>query len=104
MKIISLNNSIHPFLTILTNAFKEYFAKLTRDIQSSFRFSNKKIFCYLSPLNIESFYITPTDSIGVPNIISSLNLDKSDRPSSIPTRNLKLLNKNISDQLAFLSN
>ena len=55
---------------------------------------------YLPPVNIDSFLITPTHISEVFNIISSLKLDKSDGPKSIPTRILKLLKKDTSDQLA----
>ena len=96
-KIISSNNSNNFFPTAIivnseiitnpsdiANAFKNYFAKVTIDIQSSIRFSKIKYFDYLPPLNIKSFSITPTDSTEVSNIISSLNQDKSDGPNSIP--------------------
>ena len=116
-KIISSNNSNHIFPNAITvnnktitnqsdiaNAFNYIFAKVAIDIQSSIRFSKKKYYDYLSPLNIESFFITPTDSTEVSNIISSLNQDKSNGPNSIPIKILKLLNKNISDKLAILFN
>ena len=51
-----------------------------------------------------SFFLTPTDGTEVSNIISSLNQSKSDGPNSIPIKILKLLNKEISDQLAILFN
>ena len=104
-KIISSNNSNLIFPTAITvnnetttnpcdiaNAFNNYFAKVTIDIQ------------YLPPINIEPFFVTPTDSTEVSNVISSLNQDKSDRPNSIPIKILKLLNKDISDQVAILFN
>ena len=50
------------------------------------------------------FFLTPTDSTEVSNIIFSLNQSKSDGPNSIPIKILKLLNKDISDQLAILFN
>ena len=50
------------------------------------------------PLNIESLVITPTDNTDVSNIVFPLNQDKNDGPNSIPTKILKLLNKDISDQ------
>ena len=116
-KIISSNKSNHIFSTAITvnnetitnpsdiaNVFNNYFAKVAIDIQSSIRFSKKKYYDYLMPLNIESFFITPTDSTEVSNIISSLNQNKSDGPNSIPIKILKLLNKDISDQLAILFN
>ena len=115
-KIISSNNSDHAFPTAITvnnetitnpsdiaNAFNNYFAKVAIDIQFSIRFSKKK-YDYLPPLNIESFFLTPTNSTEVSNIIFSLNQNKSDEPDSIPIKILKLLNKDISDQLAILFN
>ena len=116
-KIISSNSSNHIFPTAITvnnetitnssgiaNAFNNCFAKFAIDIQSSIRFSKKKYYDYLLPLNIESFFLTPTDSHEVSNIISSLNQNKSDEPNSIPTKILKLLNKDISGQLVILFN
>ena len=48
------------------------------------------------------FFLSPHDSSESFNIILSVNLDKSDGRNSIPTRILKLLNKDISDQVAIL--
>ena len=74
-KIISSNNSNHIFPTAIAvnnetitnpsdiaNAFNNYFLKLQINIQSSIKFSNKKYYDYLPPLNIGSFFLTPTDS------------------------------------------
>ena len=94
---ISLNSSNHTVSTAITyvtitdlskisNIFNNYFAKVAIDIQSSIRFPKKRYCGYLSPSSIESFFATPTDSTGVSNIISSLNLDKSDGPNSSSTR------------------
>ena len=71
-KIISSNYSNHIFPTAIAvnneainnpsgiaNAFNNYFTKVAIDMQSSIRFSMKKYFDYLPPLNIESFFITP---------------------------------------------
>ena len=74
------------------NAFNNYFAKAAINIQSSILFFFKKKYCG---------YLLPTKAL---NIISSLNLDKSDGPNSIPPRILKLSNKDKSDQLGFLFN
>ena len=116
-KIISSNNSNHTFPTAITvnsetitnpsdiaNVFNNYFPKVAINIQSSIRFFKKKYYDYLPPLNIESFFLTPTDSTEVSNIIISLNQNKSDGPNSVPIKILKLLNKDISDQLAILFN
>ena len=63
-------------------------------------FSRKKNYDYLPPLNRESFFITPNVSTEVSNISSSLNQTKSDAPNRITIKILKLLRKDISDQLA----
>ena len=91
---------MHFIMHSITNAFNNYFGKVAVDIQSSIRFYKKKYYDYLLPLNIEQFFVTPTDSIKISNIISSLNQKKSDGPNSIPIKIVKLLNKDISDQLA----
>ena len=116
-KIISSNNSNHIFPTAITvnnetftnpsdiaKPCNNYFAKVATDIESSIRFSKKKYYDYLLPLNIESFFLTPTDSTEVSNIISSLKQNKSDGPNSIPIKILKLFIKDISDQQAILFN
>ena len=81
------------------STFKIHFAKVTKNIQSCIRFFKRKYFDYLSILDLESVFITSTDSIEVLNIISSINQDSSDTPK-ILTKNLKLLNKDILDELA----
>ena len=101
---ITVNNETITNLSDVANALSYYFGKVAIDIQSSIRLSKKNYFNYLPPLNIESFFITPTDSTEVSIFISSLNQDKSDGPNSIPIKNLKLLNKGISEQLVILLN
>ena len=116
-EIISSNNSNYIFPTAIAvnnetitnpsdiaSTFNNYFVKVAIDIQFSIRFSKKKYFDHLPALNIESFFITPMDSTEVSNIISPLNQNKSDVPNSIPIKILKLLNKDISDQLTILFN
>ena len=108
--MISLNNSNHFFPTAIAvnnetitnpseiaNVFK-----VAIDVQSPIRFSKKKYYDYLSPLNIELFFITLTDSTEFSNIISSFNRKRSDGPNVIPIKTLKMLNKDISDKLAIL--
>ena len=115
IKKISSNNSNHIFPAAITVIMKQSLTHLTLlmpsmtillkllNIQSSIRFPKKKYDC-LPPLNIESFFLTPTDSTEVSNIIFSLNQNKSDGPNSIPIKILKLLNKAISDELTILFN
>ena len=65
------------------NAFKKYFINI-----SSSKF----------------FFIKPVDKIEIKNIISSLNRLKTVGPNSIPTKILKLLSNNMSNQLSELLN
>ena len=111
-----LNSCIHTIPATITdnvnitnsseiaNTFNNYFAKVSTDIQFFIRFSKKKYYNYLPPLNTESSFKTPSSSTEVSNFISSLNQDKSDGPNFIPTGILKLLNKDILDQLTLLFN
>ena len=66
-------------------------------------FSIKNILITSYPKILNLFY-SYWYYIEAPNIISSLNLDKIDGSNRISTRILKLSNKDISDQLAFLFN
>ena len=93
------NNKIINNPSSTGSTFKIHFAKVTKNIQSCIRFFKWKYFDYLSILDFESVFITLTDSIEVLNIISSINQDSSDTPK-IFTKNLKLLNKDILDELA----
>ena len=101
---ITVNNETISNPSAFVNAFNYSFAKLAKDIQSSLRFSKKKYFGHLSSLSIESFFITSPEITEVSKIIFSINEDKSDGTISIPTKILKLLNKNISRRLAILFN
>ena len=104
-KIISLNNCIHIITTAITDdkvtitnpseiadALNNYFTKVAKGFQFFIRFSNKKYCNSLPSLNMKSFFGTPVDGTKVFNIISSLSR----------TRILEFLNKDMSDQLAFL--
>ena len=101
---LTVNNEAITNPSDIAYALNNYFAKVAIDIQFSIRFSKKKYYDYLPPLSIGSFFITPIVSTGVSNIISCLNKKKSDGPNSIPIKILKLLNKDISDQLPIVFN
>ena len=68
---IRVNNETNTNPSDIANAFYNYFAKVAIDIQSSIRFSKKKYYDYILPLNIESFFLTPTDITEISNIIFS---------------------------------
>ena len=88
----------------IANAFNNYFWTVAKDIQSSIRFSFKSFEDYLNNIFHKSFFISPTDSIEICEIISNLSIDKSQGPNGIPTKVLHLLKNDISNILADLFN
>ena len=91
----------------IANAFNNYFCTtifVAKDIQSSIRFSFKSFEDYLNNIFHKSFFISPTDSIEICEIISNLSIDKSQGPNGIPTKVLHLLKNDISNILADLFN
>ena len=55
-------------------------------------------------ININSFYLNPSDELEFKNIILSLNPSKAINPISIPIKILKLLINDLSSQLTELFN
>ena len=86
--------------------FNKYFVNLATNIESSIRYSKNNFHDFLPPppININSFFLNPTDEIEVKNIILSLNPSKAIGPNSIPTKILKLLINDVSSQLTELFN
>ena len=89
--------------TAVANASKNNFSITALDIQSSIRhlfFFKKKFFEFLPSINIDSSFISPTDTTEVSNITSSLDVHKAVGLNSIvPTNVLKVSNKHLSNQL-----
>ena len=88
----------------IATAFNKYFVNAATDIQSSIRYSKNNFHDFLPPININSFFLNPTDEIEVENVILSLNPSKVIGPDSIPTKILKLLTNDVSSQLTELFN
>ena len=88
----------------LANAFNKYFVNVATDIQSSIGYSEKFFHAFLPPININSFFLNPTDEIEVKNITLSLNPSKAIGPNIIPSKTLKLLINDVSSQLTKLFN
>ena len=104
--LLNFNNELTSDPPKITYVFNNYFSSIGEKTQSKIRFSNKTFTDYteytnlhLQDDNLNSFFITPTDSEEVISIISSLSDNKSSGPNSIPTRILKLLKKYISTHL-----
>ena len=88
----------------IADAFNNYFSNVATGIKSSMKYSRNKFFDFLPQININSFFIKPTDKTEIKNIILSLDPLKSIGPNSIPTKILKLLSNHISTQFAELFN
>ena len=73
-------------------------------IKSSIKYSRNKFFDSLPQININSFFINPTDKTEIKNIILFLDPLRSIGPNSISTKILKLLSNDISTQFAELFN
>ena len=102
--LLNFNNELTSDPLKIANVFNNYFSSIGEKAQSKIRFSNKTYTDYLHGDNLNSFFITPTDSEEVISIISSLSDNKSSGPNSIPTRILKLLKKDISTHLVDIFN
>ena len=96
--------------TSLTNpkgnadSFNNYFSNVATGIKSSIKYSRNKFFDFLPQIDINSFFINPTDKTEIKNIIWSLDPLKSIGPNIIPTKILKLLSNDVSTQFAELFN
>ena len=88
----------------IADAFNNYFSNVATVIKSSIKYSRNKFFDFLPQININSFFINPTDKTEIKNIILSLDPLRSIGPNSIPTKIVKLLSKDISTQFSELFN
>ena len=88
----------------IANAFNKYFVNVATDIPSSVWYSKNNFHDFLHPININSFFLNPTDETEFKNIILSLNLSNAIGANSIPTKILKLLINDVSSHLTELFN
>ena len=77
---------------------------MAETVQSKIKFSNKFFKSFLSTKNNDSFIITATNKEEICKVISSLNINKSFWPNSIPTKILHLVQDQISKHLATICN
>ena len=101
---ISYKNKTVTSLFEIVIAFNNYFSNVGLNIQSSIKYSAKEFHEFLPPLNINSFFLSPTDKNEIIPIISALDFQKASGLISIPIKILKLMKNDISDQLAVLLN
>ena len=72
--------------------------------QAKIKHSYKKYTDYLSNENPDTFFLSPTNKEEIKFILSSLDINKSTGPYSIPSKVLNMLKNDISEQLADLLN
>ena len=97
------NNITLTKLEDIANAFNKYFINISRTIQSTIKFSRSKCHDFLPDIDINSFIIKPVHKTEMQNILS-LNPLKAVDPNSVPTKILKLLSSDISNQFSELFN
>ena len=88
----------------IANTFNNFFASIAETVQSKIKFSNKSFRRFLSSKNNNSLIITATNKDEICKIISSLNINKSCGPNSIPTKILHFVQDQISKHLATICN
>ena len=86
----------------IANVFNNYFASVAETAKQNINYSLKHFSEYLKHQCNNPIFIQPTDSEGITNIISSLNISETCGLFSIPNKILILLKHNISLQLADL--
>ena len=115
--IISKKSPFSNSLTLLTfqnenidnperiaNIFNNYFSTIGEKTQAKIKHSHKKYTDYLSNENPDTFFLSPTNKEEIKFILSSLDINKSTGPYSIPSNVLNILKNDISEQLADLFN
>ena len=116
--IISMKSSFLNTPTLLTfqnenidnperiaNIFNNYFSTIGEETQAKIKHSHKKYTDYLSNENTDTFFLSPTNKKEIKFILSSLDINKSTGPYSIPSKVLNMLkNNDISEQLADMFN
>ena len=88
----------------IANIFNNYFSTIGEKTQAKIKHSHKKYTDYLSNENLDTFFLSPTNKEEVKFILSSLDINKSTGPYSIPSKVLNMLKNDISEQLADLFN
>ena len=107
--LISWKQSASPYIHLLShdnetvtnpkkivNIFNDYFSTIAEKTKAKVRFSNKSFNGFLQHANENSFFLRPTSSDEITNLIASLNESKSVDPNGLPTKMLKLSKNDIS--------
>ena len=88
----------------IADCFNAFFSSIGRNLSNNIRNSNKHFTEFLSNANDESFFLAPTCSSEIKEIISQLKNGKSLGPNSVPTFILKDIKDVIVEPLTYLVN
>ena len=88
----------------IANIFSNYFSTIDEKTQPKIKHSQKNYTDYLSNENPDTFFLSPTSKEEIKFILSSLDINKSTGPYSIPSKVLNMLKNDISEQLVDLFN
>ena len=88
----------------IANIFNNYFNTIGEKTQAKINHSHKKYTDFLSNENPDTFFLSLTNKEEIKFILSSLDINKSTGPYSIPSNVLNILKNDISEQLADLFN
>ena len=88
----------------IANIFNNYFSSVADTAKENIKYSHKHLSDYLNNQCRNFMFIHPTVTKEIANIISTLNMNKSSGPNSIPYRILNLLKIYNLKQLADLFN
>ena len=77
----------------IANIFNNCFSSVADTTKENIKYSHKHFSDFLNNQCNNSIFIQPTDSEEIANTISTLNMNKSSGPNSIPYKILNLLKK-----------
>ena len=102
--LLTLQNEKIDNHETIANIFNNYFSTIGEKTQAKIKQLHKKYTDYLTNENSDTFFPSPTDKEEIKFILSSLDINKSTGPYSIPRKVLNMLNNDILKQLADLFN
>ena len=77
--------------TAIANHFNDYFSNIANELQGKIYQYGHDYTDYLKQSNSFTFFLRPTETLEVQNIIDSLNTSKAIGPHSLPTDILQLI-------------
>ena len=102
--LLTLQNEKIDNHETIANIFNNYFSTIGEKTQAKIKHSHKKYTSCLTNENPDTFFLSPTNKEEIKFILSSLDINKSAGPYSIPSKFLNVLKNDISEHLADLFN